>query len=126
MEAEADKLVYMTDPLSQGPSLVTGGTGPQKNLEPKAEVTHTLISLSPLRFQADQAASGSSLSPSAGVSAVGLGQERTLTTSEATSFPFCSFMLVRLLEQHGGSQLAALPHVSGEQHSAGDPQSPKS
>jgi hypothetical protein len=26
-----------------------------------------------------------------------LGQVQTLTTSEATSFPFCSFMLLRLL-----------------------------
>lgn len=37
-----------------------------------------------------------------------LEQVRTLTTSEATSFPFCSFMLLRLLGQHGGSQLAVL------------------
>lgn len=46
---------------------------------------------------------------------MGLGQVRTLATSEATSFPFCSFMLLRLLGQHGGSQMAVLPHVSGEQ-----------
>lgn len=44
-----------------------------------------------------------------------LEQVWTLTTSEATSFPFCSFMLLRLLGQHGGSQLAVLPHVSGKQ-----------
>lgn len=46
---------------------------------------------------------------------MGLGKVRMLTTSEATSFPFCSFMLLTLVEQQGGSQLAVLAHVSREQ-----------
>lgn len=44
-----------------------------------------------------------------------LAQVQTQGTSKATSFPFCSFMLLRPLGQHGTSQLAVLPHVSGEQ-----------